>query len=311
MSPPEQKMGSTLELRQRIDPSISHPRGVGEVQDRPARTFLQFTSLPRELRDLIWEYALLIPRVVEVHASFMVFCTVSFFDDHQEWNDVGHTYFGKFYSNLPPLLHACHESRELAITVYELCMSNLSDCQLNFQGLPIIIDHPGDQSGIWLQPDRDTLHLPYPPVNTHRIWHEADIGDIKMNNVKNIAVDVENTASDEPFDGAMEHSNHIFAKRVNGEQSATLQNFFMVFEDGSDEDILLEEVQDMDQQGNCDLFEEMDPVMYRFPQCLAITLRRYMAPENSQRLLETALGSYVLESPGDILYVPSQPADKR
>lgn len=79
-------------------------------------TFHLFPKLPPELRTRIWEYALPPGRLVRIFYTEIYYPSGTYSDE-----DLGQT---TFTSNTPApaLLHACAESRIVALRVYKLCL---------------------------------------------------------------------------------------------------------------------------------------------------------------------------------------------
>lgn len=70
-----------------------------------------FDSLPRELRDKIWQYALPNPRIVKADVVDGLW-KQTFDYDHEIDNP-------RYFYRIPNLLHICRESREIALKFYQ------------------------------------------------------------------------------------------------------------------------------------------------------------------------------------------------
>jgi hypothetical protein len=71
------------------------------LTSRIPRTFYKFQDLPTEIRNEIWQYCLPGPRVIEIRNNRDIPGATSI-------------------CRIPPILHVCRESREMALKIYEL-----------------------------------------------------------------------------------------------------------------------------------------------------------------------------------------------
>lgn len=95
-------------------------------------SFHPFPNLVLELRTLIWTYALSQPCLIKVHLEDILYGEP----------DGLAIRIPKFvtHSKNPPLLRTCRESRELALKVYETCLSTMGDFTIGFYDISRIPD---------------------------------------------------------------------------------------------------------------------------------------------------------------------------
>ncbi|KAL3421217.1 hypothetical protein PVAG01_07662 [Phlyctema vagabunda] len=95
--------------------------------EEPAR-FAQFSELPRELRDMIWEFALPGPRYIELRFSTEAQEALEAWEPWHPWEEAGSPWEFFCQERVPTIFWACHEARE---TVERRCT------QMGSTGLPL------------------------------------------------------------------------------------------------------------------------------------------------------------------------------
>lgn len=105
------------------------------MSDPIATTFHYFSKLPRELRQKVWNYHLPGPsRLIKIKSDDFLPETPSC----TTWSQEPSIFRAKAICSTPPLLHACSESRRLALNFFQLGLSN----QLG--GRPVYFNYAAD-----------------------------------------------------------------------------------------------------------------------------------------------------------------------
>jgi hypothetical protein len=126
--------------------------------------FTFFPGLPVELQNLIWEFACFIPRFVEIEPVRFRYN----FEETKGWIIFNYRYLYQLQSrfSVPPVLHACHESRRIGLMHYQKTFG--ADKAIRRGGLSTKIKTPGRIYFNWAC---DTIV--FPPIES---WNVDALG---------------------------------------------------------------------------------------------------------------------------------------
>lgn len=170
-------------------------------------SFPQFLRLPKEVRDIIWEYALPGPRLIEVYGDDTISLLASRCNKNGDTMASCRTeVFGALFDRESwkansPLNYVCHESRTIAKKeIYEFCL-NSNPKSINYDSFPPSEElekwrrrssHGNLTKGVRFRPDKDTIYFRIANNKLRRSFNiqlSCRLGEIGTSKVKSIALD--------------------------------------------------------------------------------------------------------------------------